>query len=829
MVKRLYIQDIKQFDEDGIRLLPKNKYTLKEGTVRMGTNPAEFYMERARKLYSHEMVDRIILLSRKIHQNNLEDFAKEIMKNCGTEWKRLLNDSLIKEAEFTFIDSLEFIEEKEYSRNIEIIQINLVSSLYSTAEYYLSEINKNPNQLPKYLVRMLAGLYPKEWRQELPDGIPHYVPENILKLITQLTDDKALTAYFDFFRGLLIKKESDIEEMLKKLETLFRSTTDYREGFEDLRLILRIIHKSLSSKSLFAILELKNEINNYFLAISNPEQYIDMLFRQHLELFNLLQRFHEANDLQDKLYFLEGSRRKIRESEILVENKFVDPFKTFYFKILKKWMDITFEEGGKLLSGTSLETNLQTKRITWKEELLVSLSVKNVGIATAQNIEIILDNSADYTISGHQNQVISTLPRNRSEDVEFHIHPKKKESINLHFSVVQSNNVIEVSDTLFFVEKEKFIQIPNPYNFTRPAEDEMFFDREDLFYWIETNMKKPTIYQNVLIMGQRRTGKTSFLKELKKRIESDHYCVYIDLEEYPDLSDIRLLFEICQELHHIIPDTSPPQLIEFERKSYMAFGDYVRSLPSQSSDQKKIILIFDEFDKIESKIEEGLSKSGFLLFLRAFLQRNSRVTAVIGGKFDFNKLFSPEWREFFTIFNPKIIGALDEESATALVIEPVKDFLQYDSYAVKKILDFSGRIPFYMQLICHTLVNYLNKRKQNFADSEDVNITILNEAREMAEPTLRLTWEEFDPAEKGILSALSRLKVQHKRAIQLTELEAYLKRKDVKKKTWEVISLLGALREKGIVTKSGESPSFYDFAILLLEDWIADHGSFTGE
>lgn len=795
----------------------------------MGTKPKEFYMERAKTLYSHEGVDRIILLSRKIHQKNLEDFAKEIVKNCGTEWKRFQNDWLIEEADFTFTDSLELIEEKEYSTHVEIVQINLVSSLYSTAEYYLSEINKNPNQLPVILVQILAGLYPKERKQTLPKDIPHYNPKVILNSLAQLTDDRALAAYFDFLCEFLNKEDLNVEEMLKKLETLIRTATGYRERFEDLQLILKIIHESLSLRSLSGIVALRSDINNYFLAIPNPEQYTDILFRQHLELFNLLQRFNEANDLQDKLYFLEESRRKIRDSEVLVENKFVDPFRTFYLKILKKWMDITFEEGRKLLSSVSLETTLQTKRVAWKEEIVVSLSVKNIAIATAQNIEIILHDSSNYTVLGQNSQVIAALPRNRNENVEFHIKPLKRGSINLHFSVMQPNNKTDVSGTLIFVEQEEFIHIPNPYNFTRPAEDEMFFDREDLFQWMKANMEKPTIYQNVLIMGQRRTGKTSFLKELKKRIELDHYCIYIDLEWYPDLSDIKLLFEICQELHHKIPNTSPPQMMEFERKSYTAFGDYIRNIPLHSSDSKKIILIFDEFDKIESKIEEGLSRHGFLLFLRAFLQHNSRVTAIVGGKFDFNKIISPEWREFFTIFNPKIIGALDEESAAALVQEPVENFLQYDPYAVRKILDFSGRIPYYIQLICHTLITYLNKKEQNFADSEDISTVVLNDARVMAEPTLRLTWEEFDPAEKEILFALSRLKIQHKRAIHLRDLEGYLKQKNVRMKTWELISLLGTLREKGIVTKSGESPSFYDFAILLFEEWIAEHGEFTGD
>ncbi len=831
MEKRVTVHDIRQFDSDGMRGITHHKYEFKEGIIRYGLETEKFYLERARRLYAYEAVDRIILLSEFKYKADLENLAKKILEKSHNEWRRNPDDWLIKENNYVFKDKIEIVdsERKNEEEIVNIIQIDIISSLYSTTEYYLSEINKNPGQLPHNLVRILAGLYPKEWREKLPKDIPHYNPKDILKLLTQMTEDTVLITHFDFFYEYFAKKDLKIEEMLKKLENLLKSTPGYPESLKDLNLILRAIHRSLLSTSLSEVRELKNEVDDYLQKIPNPEHHIDILFRRHLELFGFLQKFNEANDLHDKLYFLEESRRKIRESEVLVTNKFVEPFKTLYLNILGKWMDMTFEEGKRLLCRVSLELGLQTKRIVWKEDLLISLGVKNIGLDTVQNISVALDNSPDYTISGENNKTITVLPRNRNEYVEFHINTVKKDSINPHFSIIsETNEKIEFSDTLLFAEPGKFVAIPNPYNFTGPAEGEMFYNREDLFQWIETNMKKPTVYQNVLIMGQRRTGKTSFLKELKRRFENGHYSIFLDIESYPKIGDIDFLFTICDELHRTNFSTLiPPNPQEFVKKSYAAFGDYIRYL-LDNTDSREIILIFDEFDKVETYIKNGDFRPGFLLFLRAFLQHTPHVTALIGGKFEFGKLFSQEWGEFFTIFNPKIIGALDEESATALVTQPVKDFLQYDSYAIKKILDFSGRNPFYIQLICHTLINYLNEQGKNFAENEDVSAAIFNEARERAEPTLLLTWEELDQEEKNVLYILSRLKMKHKRSIELKELEDYLRENNIKMRTWKLTSLLGILREKGIVTKSGELSLFYDFDILLLGDWIAEHGMLGG-
>lgn len=839
MTNRLHIHDTLQFDHDGIRKTRKEKYQLKEGIIRTGTAPRSFYMERAARLYNEEGVDRIILLSPKNYEKDLERLAENILRKSREEWKRFPNDFLIREDKHVFLDSIEilhgeekgeeiFYDEEKGEEKVRIVQINLVSNLYSVVEYYLSEIHEHPEELPEKLVRILAGLYPRKWKEKIPKDALNYDSKEVLRLLISMTSDKVLIDYFGFFSESLVEKDWNIEEMVKRIERLLKISVNYHAGIEDLHLILRIIHKSLPLNSISEIVELKDDIDIYLQTTPYPERYTDMLFRKYQNLFVFLDEFQKTSDFQYKLYFLEESRKIIRESEALVEESFVQPFKTLYLNILKKWMDITIKEGASLLGKASLEVKLQTRKAVWKEKLPVSLNVKNIGIGPAENIEVTLHSSTEYRILEKSLQTISVLKRNRDMDIEFQIRPLTKDNINLSFSIShEGGDDIVISGTLFFVQQEEFKSILNPYNFTKPAEESMFFGRDDLFLWIEDNMKGPTIYQNVMIEGQRRTGKTSFLKQLQKHLNSDHYCVFIDVELYPGLTDVEFLFEICQELHRSISNIPSPNPQEFVKKSYMAFGNYTRSLLSDSPNMKKIILIFDEFDKIESKIRDNLFKPRFLLFLRSFFQHNSRVNAIISGNFDFNKLNSTEWQEFFALFNPKKIGVLDESSATYLVTEPAKDYLQYDQYAIKKILDSSGRNPFFIQLLCHTLINYLNeKKKQNFVEVGDIQTIVLKEAREKAEPTLRLIWHEFDHIERRILFALSRLRIKNGQPVEFTELHMYLKQNNIKMRRGTLFRFVDALIEKDTVVKSGGYPPFYDFSNVLMRDWIAEHGRF---
>ncbi|MGC1121662.1 MAG: ATP-binding protein [Candidatus Methanofastidiosia archaeon] len=831
MAKQLGINDIRQFDQHhGTRKVQRGDYSTIEGIIRSGTKPKDFYFERAQELYLEQQVERIFLLSPVKYEKDLRKLAERILKDCREKWKISSDNCLIRENEYSFKDSIEILDsDRKEKENIDIIQINLVSILYAIADNYLSRINDHPEDLPPILVRILDGRYPREMLELHSGDIPSYDPRRLLELLVQMTSANALKKYFNFFIKFLTQEDWNMENVLNELETLLGAPTGFNEGIEDLHLVLGIIHKSLLFSSTSEIIQLRGEIEDYFHKVQHSERYIDMLYRKYLQLFPLLAKFQETADFQDKLYFLEESRKIIGDSRSIVEDSFVEPFKRFYLDILKRWMEITIKEGEALVGRAFLEAKLQTKKAIWRENLQVALNIRNVGTGPAADIEISLHDSEDYRILSDDFRKVNVLQRNRDADISFDIEPLKKENITLVLSMSHGeSDPVQFSDTLFFVQQEEFIKIRNPFNFTKPAESDMFFNREDLFKWIETNMKGSTVFQNVLIKGQRRTGKTSFLRELHRRIRQDHYSIFVDLELYPDSDDIRFLHDVCEELHRNIPNSiPPPTLQEFVNRRYLVFRDYAENLLENNS--KRIILIFDEFDKVAMNIESGLFKPGFLLFLRGFFQHTARVNAVISGNFDFTKSSLPEWKEFFTIFNPKKIGVLDEESAKALITQPVKGILLYDQYAIKKILDFSGKNPFYIQLLCHTLVNYINeKKKKNFAEAGDIDMTVLDKARESAESILGLMWQELSQIEKSILFAISRLKSQLRRSVDLAEIQVCLRQYNIKVKRGRLFNILESLIEKDIITKSLDYPAYYDFNIILFEQWIEEHGRFEG-
>jgi len=58
---------------------------------------------------------------------------------------------------------------------------------------------------------------------------------------------------------------------------------------------------------------------------------------------------------------------------------------------------------------------------------------------------------------------------------------------------------------------------------------EMFFGRDDVFAFIRRNLIGQHSNHPIVLYGQRRTGKTSALYQLRRHLGPEYWCVFIDL------------------------------------------------------------------------------------------------------------------------------------------------------------------------------------------------------------------------------------------------------------------------------------------------------------
>src|SRR5436190_269021 len=70
----------------------------------------------------------------------------------------------------------------------------------------------------------------------------------------------------------------------------------------------------------------------------------------------------------------------------------------------------------------------------------------------------------------------------------------------------------------------------NPYIAGNPVTGiEMFFGRDDVFDFIRHSLTGLHRDNVIVLYGQRRTGKTSILYQMNRRLDSSYMCIFVDL------------------------------------------------------------------------------------------------------------------------------------------------------------------------------------------------------------------------------------------------------------------------------------------------------------
>ena len=143
-----------------------------------------------------------------------------------------------------------------------------------------------------------------------------------------------------------------------------------------------------------------------------------------------------------------------------------------------------------------------------------------------------------------------------------------------------------------------------------------------------------------------------------------------------------------------------------------------------------------------------------MLFLAGLLDGNLPVSFVATGSDQLEKLKFPDWHILTPKTIPRRIGLLTPRDAQRLVLEPVRGYVLYDNSVPERILRLSAGHPYYTQVICQALVDYLNQ-KHEFA----VALAQLNEIVEVVlnnpPPPLNHVWESLSVPEKTAAAGLA--------------------------------------------------------------------------
>jgi hypothetical protein len=264
----------------------------------------------------------------------------------------------------------------------------------------------------------------------------------------------------------------------------------------------------------------------------------------------------------------------------------------------------------------------------------------------------------------------------------------------------------------------------NPYIAGAPVlSNAMFFGRKKLMSRV-LNM----IHANsLMITGDRRIGKTSFMHHLKMALSEDEgtefkfFPVSVDLQGVPEKTFFHTMMSEIVDALGLAPETLSELRFRSEIDEYDD-RDFSRDLQRVITDLKgrtakrvKLALLLDEVDEL-NEYSERVNQRLRSVFMKTFSENLVAVMSGVGIRRSWKSEGSP-WYNFFDEFE---LAGLSRDEAEELIRTPVQGVFRFEDEAVEKILNLSDLKPYIIQKFCIHSVNHMIEEGRSTIAVRDV-------------------------------------------------------------------------------------------------------------
>jgi hypothetical protein len=520
-----------------------------------------------------------------------------------------------------------------------------------------------------------------------------------------------------------------------------------------------------------------SEIAGWKAPVDLPEEGEDFLAGLRAMLAELhataasLQAFEQVDTAQDKLAYLAGAIERLGRLHHSAYTALGAADRPIIRRIAEHWMAVATGAMGELQSRAQIVCELLTRH-TWQENIVtLALSLRNTGRGAAVRLEVRLQPSSEYQLVD-ETAAVDHLGPGEEARVGLRVRPQLAPGVRRFRALFEirytdprgSDQCDSFADAVQLMETgAEFRTIPNPYVVGTPlrAGSPLFVGREDVMTFLIDHLAAAH-RNNLVLIGQRRTGKSSLLKQLPLRLGAEFLPVYLDGQSLGlDPGMPAFLHSIAAEIVFAMEDQglsiAAPNFTDFTENPTSYFERRFLADVRRQLGFRPLLLLLDEFEELEASVRRGTLDPAVFAFLRHLIQHSENLSVVFCGTHRLEELASDYWSVLFNISLYRHIGFLSRADATRLIQEPVAaGGMQYDDLALEKIWRVTAGHPYFLQLICHNLVNRHNRLRRNYVTVGDVNAS-LDEILTAGEAHFVYLWMESTPAQKLALFAMSQL------------------------------------------------------------------------
>jgi hypothetical protein len=208
------------------------------------------------------------------------------------------------------------------------------------------------------------------------------------------------------------------------------------------------------------------------------------------------------------------------------------------------------------------------------------------------------------------------------------------------------------------------------------------------------------------------------------------------------------------------------------------------------------------------------------------MQHGKGLNFIFAGTHRLEEMGSDYWSVLFNAALYIHISYLNDNAAKRLIRDPVEPNIVYDDLAIDKILRVTAGHPYFLQLVCYTLVNNANIERDGYITISDVN-SALDEMLKLGEVHFAYLWQRSTFHEKALLAAASRL-MDFDTPFRPADLVQFLEQYNIYLSPAEVTAGLNRLVQREIMLEyATEGILLYELRIGLVGLWVAQNKSLS--
>jgi ligand-binding sensor domain-containing protein/AAA+ ATPase superfamily predicted ATPase len=307
-------------------------------------------------------------------------------------------------------------------------------------------------------------------------------------------------------------------------------------------------------------------------------------------------------------------------------------------------------------------------------------------------------------------------------------------------------------------ELREYVAIePNPYIVGNPIRSEqMFFGREDDFRYVRTKLEGASQGVVIVFCGERRVGKSSILFQVMNgRLGERFIPVFVDMQEMVITSDA----EFFARMSRLIVESLARKTIAITAPGfdhgnpYHIFLDFLDAVLAAINDHTLLILL-DEYELMEAKVDDGKLSQELFTFLAGLMDNKERLAFIFTGSRRLEERDKKYWRELLRRSLFRKVGFFSGKDTVRLITDPVEGRVIYGRGVIEAICRLTAGQPFYTQVTCQNIVDYMNENQQNWITLADLQY-VTADITDNPLPQMIYTWDALSDDEKLVMSLLA--------------------------------------------------------------------------